>query len=114
MLTVFDKDLLAMELKSYRTNNGLKQSELATILGLNRSTISFFENQQQLPSTEVLNRLCDLIGKPVEHFFVQEKKDPLMLMMGKMEESDKDTLIKVIERIKVRKKYISLSKRLGD
>jgi DNA-binding XRE family transcriptional regulator len=114
MLTVFDKELLATELITFRNNNGLRQNELASKLGLNRSTVSFFENQKQLPSTEVLNRICDLLGKPVDYFFVQKNEDPVVLMMGKMDESDKDTLAKVIERIKVRKKYISLSKRIGD
>jgi transcriptional regulator with XRE-family HTH domain len=114
MLTVFDKELLANELKTFRRENGLHQNELAEKLGLNRSTVSFFENQKQLPSTEVLNRICDLLGKPAEYFFVQEKEDPVVFMMGKMDESDKDTLAKVIERIKVRKKYISLIKRIGD
>ena len=112
--TVFDKELLANELKTFRRENGLHQNELAEKLGLNRSTVSFFENQKQLPSTEVLNRICDLLGKPAEYFFVQEKEDPVVFMMGKMDESDKDTLAKVIERIKVRKKYISLIKRIGD
>lgn len=114
MLTLFDKKTLANELKVYRKRNGLQQSELANKLGLNRSTISFFENQKQLPSTEVLNKICDLLGRSVEYFFVQQNKDPLVLMMGRMDEADKDTLSRVIERIKVRKKYISLSKRIGE
>jgi DNA-binding XRE family transcriptional regulator len=114
MLTIFDKELLANELKVYREKSGLRQSELASKLGLNRSTISFFENQKQLPSTEVLNKICDLLGKSAEYFFVQKDRDPVLLMMGKMDESDKETLSKVIERIKVRKKYISLSKRIGE
>ncbi|HEY9060077.1 MAG TPA: helix-turn-helix transcriptional regulator [Pseudobacteroides sp.] len=114
MLTVFDRDLLANELKSFREKNDLKQTELAERLGLNRTTISFFENKQQSPSTEVLNKICELINKPIDVFFVRENKDPLLMMMGKMEVSDKETLLRVIDRIKIRKKYISLSNRLGD
>ena len=41
MLTVFDKELLANELKTFRRENGLHQNELAEKLGLNRSTVSF-------------------------------------------------------------------------
>ena len=85
MLTVFDKELLANELKTFRRENGLHQNELAEKLGLNRSTVSF-RNQKQLPSTEVLNRICDLLEN-LRNTLYRKKEDPVVFMMGKMDES---------------------------
>lgn len=114
MKIVFDRCRFADELKLYRNRNDLTQKNLGELVGLNRATINLFENEQQLPSMENLSRVCEAIGKSVEEFFATENQDPILLMMGKLDKADHDTLIRVMDRIQVRKKYISLNKRLGD
>lgn len=114
MMAVFDRKKLAESLKSYRDKSNLTQKELSNRLGVNRSTIGVIESEAQSPSMDVLNKICELLGKNIDYFFTRENRDPIIMMMGKLVEDDKGTLIRVIERIKVRKKYISLNKRLGD
>lgn len=64
---------LGKRLKSFRENHGYSQNDLANMLGYaNRSTISRWENNKDLPKIEVLTQLSklykcnldDLIGNP--------------------------------------------------
>lgn len=114
MLTVFSRKKFSEMLKLYRHKNGLTQDQFAKKIGVSRSTIAVIETEAQSPTMEVLNGICKVINAKVEDFFIKEQADPIFLMMGKMLDEDKPIMSKVIERINIRKKYISLNKRLGD
>ncbi len=53
-------------IRKLRTERGLTQSQLAVILGVNKSIISAYENQDRLPSLNVLIKLSAEFGVPME------------------------------------------------
>lgn len=106
----FNNEFFAQKLKEFK--GGRSQNNVANELGINnRSTISLLENGKQIPSLEVLQRLCEKVNLTVDAFFVKETQSPVLMMMGQLKESDKPKLENVIKRIKIREKYISISKR---
>lgn len=63
----------AENLKSLRKERGMSQAELAKRLGVNKSLISCYENQERLPSLNVLTKLCYFFNVSME-FFLGIKK----------------------------------------
>ncbi|MBO5059674.1 MAG: helix-turn-helix transcriptional regulator [Clostridia bacterium] len=53
-------------IRKLRTERGLTQTQLAAILGVNKSIISAYENQDRLPSLNVLVKLSAEFGVPME------------------------------------------------
>ena len=53
-------------IRKLRTERGLTQSQLAAILGVNKSIISAYENQDRLPSLNALIKLSAEFGIPME------------------------------------------------
>jgi transcriptional regulator with XRE-family HTH domain len=49
-------------LKALRTGKGLKQEDLAVILGLSRSTITKYENDEREPDFNTLQKIADYFG----------------------------------------------------
>ena len=52
--------MLKITLKSARTNVGLSQKKVATILGISNKTISSWENGLTFPSGKHIPMLCEL------------------------------------------------------
>jgi transcriptional regulator with XRE-family HTH domain len=108
----FNTDLFAQRLKEYR--GAKSQNEVADEFGINRATISLLENGKQMPTLEILQKFCEKIGTACDSFFIKEERNPILLMMGQLKESDKSKLSNVLERINIRAKYIAISKRCGN
>lgn len=53
-------------IRKIRTERGLTQTQLAQILGVNKSIISAYENQDRLPSLNILIKLSAEFGIPME------------------------------------------------
>lgn len=53
-------------IRKLRTEQGLTQTQLAAILGVNKSIISAYENQERMPSLNVLIKLSSKFGVPME------------------------------------------------
>lgn len=87
------------------------QADIAESLGINRATLSLLETGKQIPSIEILQKLCENVGLNADTFFDKESDDPILLMMGQFKEPDKPKLYEVLERINIREKYLSISKR---
>jgi transcriptional regulator with XRE-family HTH domain len=66
-MTIFSK-----RLKKLRKNKGLKQQELAEILGIKRNTYSDWENGKTEPSFENLIKLVDLLEVSIDWLFGRE------------------------------------------
>ncbi len=60
---------IAMRVKSKRTEQGLKITDVARIAGLSQGMISKIENAQVSTSLDTLSRLCDAIGLPISQLF---------------------------------------------
>lgn len=59
-------------IKRLRKNKGLKQQELAEILGIKRNTYSDWENGKTEPSFENLVKLADLFDVSLDWLFGRE------------------------------------------
>ena len=100
----FCKDLIALR--------GHKSQEVfARELDIKRPTLSLLENGKQLPTIEILSRMCDLSGHSTEDYFVDSTTDSLVYLMGSLEESDKIKIEEMAERIRIKEKYELLAKR---
>lgn len=100
----FCKDII--ELRGKET-----QTSFAEKLKINRSTLSLLENGKQMPTIDILSRVCNLIGKDTDEYFVEKNNDSLVYLMGCLDEKDKENIKMMLERIQIKEKYEILSKR---
>lgn len=49
-------------LKMLRVGKGLKQTDLALALNVNRKTISAWENGESLPTVDKIDAICEFFG----------------------------------------------------
>ena len=61
-------------IRALRKARGLRQEDLAALLGVSRQTIIAMENDKYDPSLALAMRLARLLERPVEDFFFGEKK----------------------------------------
>ena len=52
--------------KTARKNSGLSQQQLADMLGMNRSSISKYENDIGFPLAKTLQRICEIFGVTID------------------------------------------------
>ena len=100
----FCSDLIALRGKE-------SQSAFAEKLNVKRPTLSLLENGKQLPTLEILCRVCELSGKKTDEYFTESRKDSLVFLMGSLNESDKNKITEMAARISIKEKYALLSKR---
>lgn len=60
-------------IKRLRKNKGLKQQEIAELLGIKRNTYSDWENGKTEPSFENLVKLADLLEVSLDWLFGRDK-----------------------------------------
>lgn len=108
-MKTFDLDKFCRDLTGLRTNS--TQAKFANILGVNRSTLSLLETGKQIPSLEILTKVCSLAGSQANDYFADSENDGLIYLMGTLEDSDKEKITKVMENIKIKEKYEILSRR---
>ncbi|MCM1083435.1 MAG: helix-turn-helix domain-containing protein [Clostridium sp.] len=100
----FCKDLIALRGKE-------SQETFAEKLNIKRSTLSLLENGKQLPTIDILSRVCDLSERKTDEYFVESTTDALVYLMGSLDESDKIKIEEMAERICIKEKYELLAKR---
>lgn len=61
-------------IREYRRKNGLTATELAEMVGLSQSAISFIENERRSPKIEHLEKMADVFGCTVNDL-VDEPKE---------------------------------------
>ncbi len=61
-----------MRLKELRKQRNITQSELAKYLGVVKSTISLYENENRLPDIETINKLADYFNVTVDYLLGRE------------------------------------------
>lgn len=61
-------------IEEIRTLKGIKQDELAKMLGVSRQTISSLENGRYNPSIMLAYKLAKLFGMTIEEVFVFEEE----------------------------------------
>lgn len=58
----------AENLKEFRRNLKMSQTELARLLGVDQRTVSNWENKICEPSFEMLGKLCEIFDKSIDDF----------------------------------------------
>ena len=61
--------MLVTKIKEYRERAGLKQSELAELVGARRETIVHLENGKYNPSLKLVMEIAKVFHVPVEDLF---------------------------------------------
>lgn len=103
-LEKFCKDLVALRGKE-------SQEVFAQKLDIKRPTLSLLENGKQVPTIDLLSKICSLTGEKADDYFVESTTDALVYLMGSLEESDKLKIEEMAERIRIKEKYEMLAKR---
>ncbi len=62
-----------MTIQKYRKDKGLNQQQLADILNLPRTTVSFYETKRQYPNLETAERMADILGKTIGQLYSDEE-----------------------------------------
>lgn len=66
---------LLNQLKEYRNNIGMNQTELGRAAGVSRQTISLIERGDYSPSVALALKLARICGVTVEHIFCYEEDE---------------------------------------
>lgn len=66
-----------LKLKKLREEKRLSQRGLGLSVGLSDKTISSYETGRSYPNLELLKRLGDVLGKPIDYFISSPTKDSL-------------------------------------
>ena len=72
---MFSKEIFSERLKCLRSQNGIKQSDLAGIIGVKNTAISMMESAQRGPSAKVMCALADLFDVSID-YLVGRSDDP--------------------------------------
>lgn len=103
-LQKFCKDLMNLRGKE-------SQQNFAEKLQINRSTLSLLETGKQTPSLDIFNRICNLGEFQPNDYFNDTDNDAMIYLMGTLEEADKEKIMSMMERIKIKEKYEILARR---
>lgn len=87
------------------------QAKIADALGINRSTLSLLEAGKQIPSLDILSKVCALGRFKANDYFIDNEKDALVYLMGTLKNNDIDKINTMMEHIKIKEKYAMLSRR---
>ena len=101
----FRKDLITLRGEE-------SQAVFAQKIDIGRATLSLLENGKQMPTIDILSRICNLSGKKTDEYFVESTTDALVYLMGSLNESDKIKIKEMAERICIKEKYELLAKRV--
>lgn len=108
----FNTEKFCKELIKFRGNE--TQLIFSEKLGINRSTLSLLETGKQMPSLEILNKICNIYNRNLDDYFIESDNDALIYLMGSLDESDKDKIVTMMDRIKTREKYEAMARRCVD
>ena len=108
----FNQTLFSETLKGVRGEKS--QDVFSKDLGINRATLSLYENGKQTPSLEVLNKVSELSNHSTDYFFEEEKKrnHGILYLMGTISDKDKEVVTKLEKRIFLEEKYNFLYKQV--
>ena len=63
------------KIEAIRTERGIRQDELAKVLGVSRQTISSLENGRYNPSITLAYKIAKLFGMTIEEVFCFEEEE---------------------------------------
>lgn len=106
---------LQSEIKDYRKKKGLSQDDLAVILGVTRSKIANWENGRTFPKPDMIQEIAnklginltnsDLINDFIDYESTLKKKFKQIEENGKIEISDVENIIKILDESGIKISY---------
>lgn len=72
---MFSKEIFSERLKTLRAEKGVRQSELAALIGVRNTAVSMMESGSRSPSVEVLCALADYFDVSLD-YLVGRSDDP--------------------------------------
>jgi transcriptional regulator with XRE-family HTH domain len=107
-LEKFRKDLIGIRQDS-------TQAKIAQKLGINRSSLSLLETGKQIPSLEILTKVCKLGNFHADEYFDDFENDGLVYLMGTLQDNtDREKIKEMMDNIKIKEKYAILSRRCSE
>ena len=98
-------DTLGTKLRQLRTEKGLRQDQLAALLGLNKTAISYYENDSRQPSNDVLIRLAGIFNVTTDFLLGCERHDSLDI--SGLTQADKVIIGDLVENMRSKNKQIN-------
>lgn len=86
---------LGTRLKYLRKLDNVTQQQLATALGIAKSTVSMYENGQREPDFETLEAISDYFNVDIRSFFQKDEK-PLSVSTEGLSDIKRDLIDKII------------------
>lgn len=108
---------LGKRLRAIRTSNGLTQKNIADILGMDRTTYTFYENESTCPSINTVYNLSKIYKVTVGYLLGVEKNDPSRCVSAEdeVEVRNSDCANLEPQRLSKQERYIIAAFRaLGD
>ena len=106
---------LQSEIKDYRKKKGLSQDDLAVILGVTRSKIANWENGRTFPKPDMIQEIAnkldinltydELINSSIDYQSLLIKQLKQFSENGKIEISDVENLIKILDESGIKISY---------
>lgn len=91
-------------LKELRTQAGLTQKQLATQIGTSKSVVSFYENQERIPSPTVLVQLAAVFHVTTD--FLLGVDDTEKLDISGLDDEDKKVVASMVEVLRLKNKKL--------
>lgn len=61
------KEIFGIRLRDLRRQNGYTIEQFATKIGVAKSTLGYYENENRMPDIEILCRICDAFNVPADY-----------------------------------------------
>lgn len=90
-------------LKELRTQAGLTQKQLATQIGTSKSIVSFYENQERVPSPTVLVQLAAVFHVSADFLLGIDNTERLDI--SGLDEDDKKVVSSMVEILRKKNNY---------
>lgn len=63
---------IGSRIRKFRTESGLKQKEMADKIGVDRTSLSSYENNKRVPDIFILCRIADVFGISLDNLIGRE------------------------------------------
>ncbi len=90
-------ETLGKRIALYRKEKGLRQDDLAEMLGVSPQAVSKWENDQTCPDISLLPQLAGILGVTVDELLSGKKETPAVRLVPEEERKDiKDMMLRII------------------
>ncbi len=89
-------ELFNKKLKEARIQKGLSQRGLGLALGLSDKTISSYESNRSYPNLEILDKISEILDKPIEYFISSSKKTSIIELLKQIEKNQEEITKEII------------------